>query len=290
MTERTLALLQLLRLPAIFTTWSNILAAHLIATAGHPRWGTLSLLLAASSALYLGGMVLNDCFDLEEDRRERPGRPLPSGRIGIRTAWLAGWGLLLLGLLLAAAAGPAPLLVALPLTLAIVAYDGWLKRGPLGPVAMGLCRYLNWILGLSVAPLVPASWLLPLPVLIYIWSVTTLSRMETGAAERRLLALCIGGTLAAALGLLLLVLGGILPGHLAIPPLLLLTALLLWRQASLFRDPAPARVQGTVKLMLFGVIPLDALLLLAAGHGWSALLLPLLLIPGRRLARIVYIT
>ena len=35
----------------------------------------------ASTLLYWSGMVWNDYFDLEQDRKERPGRPLASGRI-----------------------------------------------------------------------------------------------------------------------------------------------------------------------------------------------------------------
>ena len=32
-------------------------------------------------AIYAAGIVLNDVFDYEIDRVERPGRPLPSGRV-----------------------------------------------------------------------------------------------------------------------------------------------------------------------------------------------------------------
>ena len=53
--------------------------------------------------LYCGGMVWNDYFDVEQDRRERPFRPLPSGRIAPSEAvrlgigLFAGGGLLLAG-------------------------------------------------------------------------------------------------------------------------------------------------------------------------------------------------
>ena len=46
--------------------------------------------------LYASGTALNDVFDLEVDRAERPGRPLPSGQVSSATAaWLGGLGLLL---------------------------------------------------------------------------------------------------------------------------------------------------------------------------------------------------
>ena len=46
--------------------------------------------------LYASGTALNDVFDFEIDRAERPGRPLPSGRVSSRSAaWLGGLGLVL---------------------------------------------------------------------------------------------------------------------------------------------------------------------------------------------------
>ena len=43
--------------------------------------------------LYAAGMALNDLFDLEIDRAERPARPLPSGRVSPAfAAWIGGAG------------------------------------------------------------------------------------------------------------------------------------------------------------------------------------------------------
>ena len=57
----------------------------------------LGLLVAASTALYASGVVLNDVFDLEQDRQDRPDRPLPSARISLRAARWLGWESMLLG-------------------------------------------------------------------------------------------------------------------------------------------------------------------------------------------------
>ena len=72
--------LQLVRLPNLFTAAADPLAGWLLVGGdlGEARgWGPL---VASGVALYAGGMVLNDVFDYEVDRLERPGRPLPSGR------------------------------------------------------------------------------------------------------------------------------------------------------------------------------------------------------------------
>ena len=50
--------------------------------------------IIAIGSFYIGGFVLNDVFDIDIDRVERPARPLPSGRISLTNA--ARFGILLL--------------------------------------------------------------------------------------------------------------------------------------------------------------------------------------------------
>ena len=115
-----------------------------------------AVLLAASSALYGSGVVLNDVFDVEIDSRERPHRPLPSGRISLASARWLGWELLLTGTALAWLAAFLaddfrPGIVGTLLAGCVVLYNAVVKRTFLGPVAMGGCRGLNVLLGMSVA-------------------------------------------------------------------------------------------------------------------------------------------
>src|SRR5207253_8894070 len=126
---------QLVRLPNVFTALADICLGWLTAlAAGTPlsRWPSFLCLLCASAALYSAGMVWNDFFDLEQDRRERPFRPLPSGRVQRRTAALLGGALLVAGLCFAAlagwfhgTAGWSVLTLAGLLVLAILLYDAW---------------------------------------------------------------------------------------------------------------------------------------------------------------------
>ena len=57
-------------------------------------FGIVLPVIVAIACFYIGGFVLNDVFDVEIDRVERPDRPLPSGRISLRSA--ARFGMLLL--------------------------------------------------------------------------------------------------------------------------------------------------------------------------------------------------
>src|SRR5688500_5061733 len=121
--------------------------------------GAFACLAAASALLYTAGMVLNDVFDIDIDREERPERPLPSGAISLAVAGTFGFTLLALGVVLGWIAGlvlgadaAAPWrsgLVATLLAALVVLYDVWLKRTPLGPIGMGLCRFANVLLGMS---------------------------------------------------------------------------------------------------------------------------------------------
>ncbi len=287
---RLLPWLQLVRLPAVLSAWSNILAAHLVATAGQPHWGVLALHLVAIAAFLWGGMALNDCFDLAEDRRERPDRPLPSGRIDPRAAWILGGGLMTLGIGLAALSGTASLGVGLALTAAILLYDGMLKGGRLGPLAMGICRYLSWTLGLSVLPIAGALQWLPLPVLLYTAAVTVLSGAETAGANPSTTRNTLILLAATAAMLILLVLAGLLPEPLALIALVPALYPLTVGLRRLRLDGSPETVRSLVRLMLLGMIPLDAMLLWGSGYWWAALALLVLLVPGRILARRISLT
>src|SRR5437588_5137547 len=99
--SRLRAYAQLVRLPNLPTALADICLAALALVVQFPSADFSALrfvlLLLASGCLYSAGMVWNDYFDQEQDRRERPFRPLPSGRIKPAEAVRLGSGLFLLG-------------------------------------------------------------------------------------------------------------------------------------------------------------------------------------------------
>jgi len=289
--EKTpLAWLQLIRAPAMFTAVSNLVAAHWLATGGNIETNALLLLTLSGLALYIGGMVLNDCVDLAIDARERPERPLPSGRISPTSAWSVGWLCLATGVLLAALHGRTSMIIAAVLALTILAYNFWSKSTWLGPVNMGLCRYLNWLLGLSVVGLTSATLPIALPIFFYVTALTLVSRIEADASSRKPLMMAAGGLVLTVGVIGYLSVTGVLPNPaaLALSGVGLLLALSrIWKTWQAF---TPASAQATVAVMIFGIIPLDALMLLGSGQLWAALALLLLMVPGRILGRWMYIT
>lgn len=137
------AWLVLARASNLPTVWSNCLAAGLLG--GGLEGGRMAVVLVAASLMYTGGMVLNDAFDAEFDRRFRRERPIPSGRVAESRVWQAGWSLMAAGFLGLAVQGLLPAILAAALAGAVVLYDAIHKRTTLSPVLMAACRFLLFL-------------------------------------------------------------------------------------------------------------------------------------------------
>ncbi|MFF5563686.1 SCO3242 family prenyltransferase [Streptomyces sp. NPDC012623] len=200
---------ELLRVSALFTVPGDALAGA-AAVGARPGRGT-ALAVGASLCLYEAGMALNDWADRAEDARERPHRPIPSGRISPTAALAAAGGLTAAGLALAARAGRPALAVGSALAATVWSYDLWLKHTPAGPAAMGAARALDLLLGATAtahgtAPAGAAEAAriraaLPSAALLgaHTVAVTTVSRRETqgGSTAAPLAALAVTGALGA---------------------------------------------------------------------------------------------
>ncbi|MCC7008139.1 MAG: UbiA-like protein EboC [Acidobacteria bacterium] len=254
------AVLQLLRPANVATAAADVVAGY--AVAGTPEVGRLPWLVAASACLYAGGVVLNDLFDRHVDARERPERPIPSGRIRpARAGWLGGT-LVAAGPLAAASANPTAGLVAAALAGAVLLYDALAKRSALaGPLVMGGCRGLNFALGLAAAPdVLRVRWPVALFAVLYIAGVTLLSRGEVSGAPRAAAAASLALICATALALAVVALRH--DGAIALA--LVLTAAFTWRVVPPFwqayRQPAPAAIRQAVKRGVLSLVLLDAVL------------------------------
>ncbi len=162
LSSKLIAYVQLFRLVNLPTALADVLMGYLFTHPSlNPPQYSVALLLS-SGLMYSAGMALNDVADIEVDRAERPERPLPSGRIGVGAARWLGYEMLLFGVafgvMVSYAIGranghfdPRAGGVAIGLAVLILLYNGLLKRTPLGPVALGGCRFLNVLLGMSAA-------------------------------------------------------------------------------------------------------------------------------------------
>ena len=291
---------RLVRLPTVFTALSNILCGYFVTKRPLVTeilyQPDLGLLLLSSAGLYLGGMVLNDVFDAKLDAVERPERPIPSGRISLKAAASLGVLLMLTGIISAACVGMTALLIAMLITVSVLAYDAWLKNTPAGPLGMSACRFLNLLLGTSAG--ISLSGLTDGPGVwaasglgLYILGVTWFSRSEAGNSHQT-------GMIA---GLALLLAGQGLDAWMisrfgatqssirgGCMGLLLLGLNLTMRATNAITHPRPILIQKTVGLMLLSLIFLDAILVFSlTADAKLAVIVILLVGPASLLRRII---
>lgn len=280
---------RLLRLPNLFTVPGDPLAGLLLAAPFTAHWIDAAACMFASLCLYASGLISNDCFDAEEDRKERPHRPLPAGHIRKTHAMTAAALLNLLAFFAAATAGNAPLWVATTLAVLVLLHNWRLKRiAQIGPASMGLCRALSLTLGAAApgadALTDPAVLAAAATLGLYITAVTRIAARETQPVAQG------PGRWAPALalGIGLGVTGFAAPHQ---DPAAFLTGIALavvaagwaWmRGRALAGTPPPATAQAEVGRLIQGLLPMQAALIAWSGAlpSWSPALALLLLWPA----------
>jgi heme O synthase-like polyprenyltransferase len=275
--------LRLGRISNLPTVWTNVLVGVVIA-GGAVTDARVLLLVLAFSLFYIAGMYLNDYFDREIDARERPERPIPSGRVSAATVSAAGFAMLVLGALVLVLVGWShhgteawrPALAGAALAAAIVYYDWHHKRNPLSPVWMGVCRMLVYLgAGLAVASQTSLDlWCAGGVLLCYLIGLTYIAKQETLGEVRNLwplafLAVPVGYGVTVALESAV---GAVL--FLAFLVWMCVALGFLWRRR-------PGDVPRAVVGLIAGIALLDAVLIAgagAAGVAWlAALAFPLTL-------------
>ncbi|BBP83454.1 MULTISPECIES: UbiA family prenyltransferase [unclassified Pseudomonas] len=177
------------RISNLPTVWTNALAATLLASSASalapPSPLAWALLLAAASALYLAGMLLNDLMDADWDSRHHNPRPIALGLVTRQQVALASTALLLLA---AAAllglsqliARPGWLLASAALLLGLIlAYNLLHKRHAHSVWFMGGCRAALYLTAAASLTAPPAPlWLCALLLGTYISGLTYVARQE----------------------------------------------------------------------------------------------------------------
>lgn len=180
--DKLMGYLALARVSNSPTVVSNVLAGAALAGG---LWAPRVALLAGAMVLfYTAGMYLNDWFDYEIDRRERPDRPLPSGLIARHHALAITVGLFIVGCGLLWAASWRALLSGLVLVGVIVIYDAWHKTNPFSPVLMALTRMLVYVTAfLAFQAEVTADLLFACGLMLsYLIGLTFIAKSETKAS------------------------------------------------------------------------------------------------------------
>jgi 4-hydroxybenzoate polyprenyltransferase len=320
--------LRLFRLPNVFTAIADtamaLSVAHFTASSVEtqtPNIAAFLLLFAATSLMYSAGMALNDVFDFEQDLRERPQRPIPSGRIDRAHARRLGLGMLVAGGLAAPTAvwlGGGSVVSAVVFSAALLAaiftYDAGGKRSFIGPYLMGSCRTLNILVVLSMAG-PGALWTAPSAATlllsggigVYIAGITWFGRTEAAKASNRgmlslaVLHMIVGIAMVMSFpdfvtsssdeGLAAAGPNWRLPSTSHFFLLIMILAIPVVRRAAIaVANPIPERVQATIKQGIFSLIVFDAGITLMVAPWYYAVLILLLLVPTLTLGKWVYST
>ncbi len=293
-------LLRLLRIPAVFTTFPDVLAGYAIVRQGEIAPLELTGLLAASGCLYLSGMVWNDLFDIKQDLVERPTRPLPAKEIRPKMARLLASVLMLAGICSAMLVSMPAFFVSLALAGTILAYDAGGKKTPAGPLLMGLCRGFNVLLGAACVTSF-SNWNIH-PALIvaaimtlYVCGITLFARSEAqkSAAWPLTVGLILSVLALLAWGVMAAVLSTGSAVMLVVVMLVLIAFQVLRRAIPAIQSREPAQVQQTVRAMLLTIPMLEAIVIIAHGgpHAMPlAVAAALMMIPGIILSRYIPMT
>ncbi len=246
------------------TVWTNALAGVLLA--GAVPDARIGWVLVALTLFYVGGMYLNDAFDADIDARERPERPIPSGRVARGTVYTTGGTMLLVGVVVLYIAGAAAgtghwaALAGLALAGAIVLYDWHHKANPLSPALMGLCRMLAYTAAATafVAPPPAAVLVGALVALCYLIGLTYVAKQENLGEVRNMWPLAF---------LAVPVVYGAVSAGGSPWTWLAIAALLGWMLFALHlvRRRAPGDIPRAVVSLIAGISLLDAMLIATTG-------------------------
>ncbi len=304
--------LRLIRLPNLFTVPSNILVGYLaLITPFHIDVLQLLLLATSSILLYASGLIFNDYFDIQTDLKERPYRPLPSGKISKRTACTIGVTSMLSANLAAFFAGGLDGCAISGLVSAIViSYNYKLKKTNFGPVAMGLARSVNVVLGGSPAlylilqnnNLLARIAFITMFIFGYIFSISLLSRKEVQLDEnqkdsetilrnsRATILKCFSIVFFIAACLIILVFLGIFRQELFVNLALFLAIMIIILVIQTKFGYSSSRVQYTIQNMVIAIIIFDSIFISGVAGLDYGLPILILIIPAVALSRRLYMT
>jgi len=289
--------LRLMRPANIITSVADVLAG--IAISGYlanqsfqiQNLIPILLLCFSTIGLYGGGVVFNDVFDAALDKIERPERPIPIGLITITEASAAGALMLIAGIISARISSPASGIIAFLIAVSALVYNKWGKHHSfLGPVNMGLCRGLNLLLGISIVPsAVNNWWFLAVVPIIYIASITMISRGEVHGGSRNTLYIA---ALFYSIVIILILYFALIKGSVLFSLVFLLPfAWMIFNPLlKAIKEPAGKNIGKAVKAGVLALILMNAAWAAAFGALYLALVIILLLPLSLKLGKIFAVT
>lgn len=291
--------LLLIRLPNLFTLPSNIILGFvLVSTFTMTITSVIQILMLVtiSILLYCVGLVLNDLFDYEVDKKERPDRPLASGKITKKVSIILVTILAAISLILSLLVSVTTFSISVLLLVIIFGYDKYLKNTLAGPFTIAAARVTNIILGTTVningLENFPQNVLLMLILTItfvYVSLVGFLSRYEVQGFSVKIKSYLIPAIIA---GIIFSIVIFNLIGLFKYQSLLILALFSLIMAKTIYRihNKDSTGIQQAIKQMILSIIVLDSTFLTGIAGLEIGLPVLILLAPLLVLARKMYMT
>ncbi len=279
--------LQLVRIPGIFTAFSNVLIGYFFSLSQNPDFVSLPFLLVTSGMLFSAGMVFNDFFDLNIDKKERPNRPLPSGKISKQNALFLGIIFLIIGNIFAFIVGYDSLIISLVMTGIIISYNYRLKFSSfLGIFSLSVIRFLNVLLGFSIISFSYEIIQFAIPIAIFVGGISILAKNEIGLSKLISQKLNKLLNFATIIYVCILIIKNFQIEQLIFLSLFSLLSLNPFNN----KKNSETKIQRQVTFQLLSIILLDATIITLFSSFYYGILVSLLVIPAYLITKKLYLT
>jgi len=278
---------QLVRIPGIFTAFSNVLIGYFFSLSSTPDFTSLPFLLVTSGMLFSAGMIFNDFFDLNIDKKERPNRPLPSGKISKQKALFLGIIFLIIGNIFAFIVGYDSLFLSLVMTGIIISYNYRLKFSSfLGIFSLSVIRFLNVLLGFSIISFSYEIIQFAIPIAIFVGGISILAKNEIGLSKLISQKLNKLLNFATIIYVCILIIKNFQIEQLIFLSLFSLLSLNPFNN----KKNSETKIQRQVTFQLLSIILLDATIITLFSSFYHGILVSLLVIPAYLITKKLYLT
>jgi geranylgeranylglycerol-phosphate geranylgeranyltransferase len=160
--EKLTAIVKIVRPLNFLITYISVIVAAVICLPGHSIELNVFLAALAASFVMASGNIINDIYDIDIDRVNKPSRPLPSKKISIKEAYIFYFVFIAASVFISSLLNEKAIAIVLVSILLLFFYSKYLKRIPLvGNITVAILTGLVFIFGgvvvdNPIAAIVPA--------------------------------------------------------------------------------------------------------------------------------------
>lgn len=148
MIEKLAAIIKIIRPLNFLITFASVIVAAVICLPGNTIELHIFLAALSASSVMASGNIINDIYDINIDRVNKPSRPLPSGKISVKKAYILYFVFVAASVFISALLNEKAIAIVLVSILLLFFYSKYLKRIPLvGNITVAFLTGLVFIFG-----------------------------------------------------------------------------------------------------------------------------------------------